>query len=335
MSATVSADRFDRTRARVAAQRPVADPHAVHLFARKQARRSRPPAAVGRPGERRRARRRSTTAPPECPRPGCSARCRVPSSSTMETPGCSRPAGCARCTGSTARAAGSSDPIARAHRGTNRCAPSRASAPPRGARRRSPRRSRPRAARRAAPCVLSSPQHLTVPRSHGLVPAAIAGWLPATRSSSPSSAHTRSRNSYISWKLEARVDVQDGERDAPGMKRLLRQAQQHRRILADRIHDHGPREFGRDLAEDVDALRFEAAQYGKRIVFGGHSGRSRADAHKFSRRKCATFPRRQRRACIRARIARPVGRALAATRSRCCRKQNAQPVGVGRCGMGA
>ena len=44
------------------------------------------------------------------------------------------------------------------------------------------------------------------------------------------------------------------------MERLLRQPQQHRRVLADRVEHHRPLELGDHLAHDVDALGFERAQ---------------------------------------------------------------------------
>ena len=60
--------------------------------------------------------------------------------------------------------------------------------------------------------------------------------------------------------LVGRVDVQQRERNRPGVERLLRQPQQHRRVLADRIEHHRPLELGDHLAHDVDALGLERPQ---------------------------------------------------------------------------
>jgi hypothetical protein len=54
--------------------------------------------------------------------------------------------------------------------------------------------------------------------------------------------------------------VQQRERDAAGEEGLARQVQQHRGILADRVHQDGLGELGGHFAEDVDALGFEAGQ---------------------------------------------------------------------------
>ena len=55
--------------------------------------------------------------------------------------------------------------------------------------------------------------------------------------------------------LVGRVDVQQRERDRAGIKRLLRQPQQDRRVLADRVQHHRPLELGDHLAHDVDGSR--------------------------------------------------------------------------------
>ena len=60
--------------------------------------------------------------------------------------------------------------------------------------------------------------------------------------------------------LVGRVDVQQRERNRPGIERLLRQPQQDRRVLADRVQHHRPLELGDDLAHDVDALGLERAR---------------------------------------------------------------------------
>jgi hypothetical protein len=56
------------------------------------------------------------------------------------------------------------------------------------------------------------------------------------------------------------VDVQQREGDRAGVERLLRQPQQDRRVLADRIEHHRPFELGHHFAHDVDALGFQRAQ---------------------------------------------------------------------------
>ena len=60
--------------------------------------------------------------------------------------------------------------------------------------------------------------------------------------------------------LPGRVDVQQRERRLGRIERLHRQVQQHRAVLADRIQHHRPFALGDHLAQDVDALGFEALQ---------------------------------------------------------------------------
>ena len=74
--------------------------------------------------------------------------------------------------------------------------------------------------------------------------------------------------------LVRRVDVQERERNRPRIERLLRQAQQHRRVLADRVQHDRPLELGDDLAHDGDAFRFERAEV---IEHGGGRGATRGD----------------------------------------------------------
>ncbi len=57
--------------------------------------------------------------------------------------------------------------------------------------------------------------------------------------------------------LPRRIDVQQRERQAAGVERLLREAQHDGGVLADRIEHHRPLELGGDLADDVDALRLK------------------------------------------------------------------------------
>ena len=60
--------------------------------------------------------------------------------------------------------------------------------------------------------------------------------------------------------LVRRVHVQQRPRRLGRIKRLQRQPQHHRRVLADRVQHHRPREFGRDFSQDVNAFRFERLQ---------------------------------------------------------------------------
>jgi hypothetical protein len=60
--------------------------------------------------------------------------------------------------------------------------------------------------------------------------------------------------------LPAGVDVQQRDRRPCRVEGLEQQVQQHRTVLADRVQHHRVAELGGDLAQDVDALRFELAQ---------------------------------------------------------------------------
>jgi hypothetical protein len=62
------------------------------------------------------------------------------------------------------------------------------------------------------------------------------------------------------FELVGRVDVQQRKRNRSWKKRLLRQAQQDRRVLADRVQHHRALELGDDLAHDVDTFGFERPQ---------------------------------------------------------------------------
>ncbi len=66
--------------------------------------------------------------------------------------------------------------------------------------------------------------------------------------------------------LPDRVDVQQRERDRPGVEGLLGEAEHHRGVLADRVQHHRLLELGDDLAQDVDALGLELAQVGEAIA---------------------------------------------------------------------
>jgi hypothetical protein len=81
------------------------------------------------------------------------------------------------------------------------------------------------------------------------------------------------------------VDVKKREWNGTRVERFLRQAQQDRRVLADRIQHHRPLELGHHLAHDVDRFGLERAQMG--IVRGhypvNHAGlREHRYSHKSS-----------------------------------------------------
>ena len=57
--------------------------------------------------------------------------------------------------------------------------------------------------------------------------------------------------------LPLTVDVQERERDGARPERLAGQVQQHRRVLADRVHEDGLAKGGSRLAQDPDRLRLE------------------------------------------------------------------------------
>ena len=61
----------------------------------------------------------------------------------------------------------------------------------------------------------------------------------------------------------ARVDVHHGEREARRPEGLLRQAQQHDRVLAAREEQHRTLPLGGDLAHDVDRLGLECVEVGE------------------------------------------------------------------------
>src|SRR5882762_7929655 len=55
----------------------------------------------------------------------------------------------------------------------------------------------------------------------------------------------------------ASVDMQQRKGDLARKKRLLRKAQHHRGVFADRIQHHWPRKFSSRLTQNVDALRLQ------------------------------------------------------------------------------
>ena len=108
--------------------------------------------------------------------------------------------------------------------------------------------------------VFSRPQQRCVPTRNGCVPSAIASSLVWTISRAPICVGHTSRGTRSSPELVGGVDVEQREGNRPGVKRLLRQPQHDRRILADRVEHHRPLELGHHLPDDVDALGFERAQ---------------------------------------------------------------------------
>ena len=89
------------------------------------------------------------------------------------------------------------------------------------------------------------------------MPARTPSSLMYTSTSSPSCRRAnRSRNSILSRNSQVESTCSSGNGGWLG-ETPCAQVQHHRRILADRMQQHGPREIGGDLAEDVDALGFE------------------------------------------------------------------------------
>ena len=108
--------------------------------------------------------------------------------------------------------------------------------------------------------VFSAPQQRCVPTRNGCVPSAIASVLVWTISRAPISARVAIAELDHLAELVGGVDVQQRKRNRPRVERLLRQPQQHRRVLADRVQHHRPLELGDHLAHDVDALGLERPQ---------------------------------------------------------------------------
>ncbi len=108
--------------------------------------------------------------------------------------------------------------------------------------------------------VLSRPQQRCVPTTNGCVPSAIASWLVWTISRAPISSAYQSRNVDHLAELVGRVDVEQRKRNRRRVERLLREAQQHRGVLADRVEHDRPLELRDDFPDDVNALRLERAQ---------------------------------------------------------------------------
>ncbi len=76
-----------------------------------------------------------------------------------------------------------------------------------------------------------------------------------------------------------RVDVHQREREATGAEGLLREAQEHDRVLAAREEEHRPLELRGDLAHDVDRFRLERVEVTQVDgVEGAHRGRALCQA---------------------------------------------------------
>ena len=131
----------------------------------------------------------------------------------------------------------------------------------------SSRRAPPMAASKLPACsasssdlVLSSPQQRCVPTLNGWVPSAIASsfvWTIEPRADGP--RHLVAELDHLA-ELVGGIDVEQRKRDRARVERLLCQAEQDRRVLADGVEHHRPFEFGDDLAEDVDALGLQRPQ---------------------------------------------------------------------------
>ena len=94
-------------------------------------------------------------------------------------------------------------------------------------------------------------------------PRSIESWTLATTSRSPSSATRRSRYSITSGKLCPVSTCITGNGKLAGPERLLREPEQHDRVLAAREEQHRPLALGGDLAHDVDRLGLELVEMGK------------------------------------------------------------------------
>ena len=139
-------------------------------------------------------------------------------------------------------------------------APSRASAPRRGGRRRTARRSRSLAIVSSSTGVCRRLRDSPVSRTR---PSSIASCTEATTSRQPTSATRRSRNASTSGKSWPVATCSSGNGQRRRRERLLGQAQQHRRVLAAAEQQRRALALGRHLADDVDRLgleRLEASQ---------------------------------------------------------------------------
>ena len=77
--------------------------------------------------------------------------------------------------------------------------------------------------------------------------------------------------------LEARIDVEQGERDGRGEERLLRQAEHDGRVFADAVQHDRALKLARDLAENVDALCLKQVEMGERWGRGKCGGHGNPD----------------------------------------------------------
>ena len=211
-------------------------------------------------GRSPRARWRSTSERLECVRRGCTARRRSRSSWRAERPGSSRLAAAGRSADATAPAAGVSGshwPFA------SRTEKMRSFARDRSSSRRAPpsaASNSPASSASSSAFVFSNPQQRCVPILNGCVPSAIASVVGVDdEPRADRLGHLVAELNHFA-ELVGGVDVEQRKRNRARMERLLRQAQHHRRVLADRIEHDRPLELRHDLAQDVDAFRFERAQ---------------------------------------------------------------------------
>ena len=123
-----------------------------------------------------------------------------------------------------------------------------------------PRRSCPPASPSSSALVFSRPQQRCVPTLNGCVPSPIASSFVWTISRAPTALAISVAELDHLAELVGGVDVEQRERDRARVERLLRQPQQDRRVLADRIEHHRPLELGHHLAHDVDAFGLQGAQ---------------------------------------------------------------------------
>jgi hypothetical protein len=146
----------------------------------------------------------------------------------------------------------------------------------------SSRRAPPMAASKLPACsasssdfVLRSPQHRCVPTLNGWVPSAMASSLVWTISRADRARHLVAELDHLA-EFVGGIDVEERKRDRTGVERLLSQAEQDRRVLADGVEHHRPLEFGHHFAEDVNAL---GLQRPKVIEAGRSNGRVRCQGH--------------------------------------------------------
>ena len=108
--------------------------------------------------------------------------------------------------------------------------------------------------------VLSRPQQRCVPTAKGCVPSAIASCVGVDDQPRADLPRVAIAEGDHLAELVGRVDVEQRKRNRRRVERFLREPQHDRRVLADRVEHHRPRELGDDLTDDVEAFGFERAQ---------------------------------------------------------------------------